>query len=51
MKKLFLLNLLNAFCLLTKAQSYVPEKNDARIKVAPIIDLKAHVFLFIHRLA
>ena len=51
MKKLLLLNLLTALCLLSQAQSYVPVKNDARIKMAPLIDLKAHAFLFIHRLA
>ena len=44
MKKLFLLDLLTALCLMSQYQSYVPAKNDERIKVAPIIDSKVYSF-------
>ena len=44
MKKLFLSTLLLTFYFLSQAQSYIPVKNDPRVKIAPISEMKAYAF-------
>ena len=44
MKKLFLLTLFISFYILAQAQSYIPVKNDPRVKIAPVVDMKAYAF-------
>jgi DUF1680 family protein len=44
MKKIFIITTLTLFSLCIQAQSYIPKKNDAKVKIAPVIDLKATAF-------
>jgi DUF1680 family protein len=44
MKKIFLLAAFALLAVVIQAQSYVPEKNDKKFKIAPVIDLKATAF-------
>lgn len=43
-KFLSFLILITAFCFTIQAQSYIPVKIDSRVKIAPVIDMKAYAF-------